>query len=476
MDINSKGRILIVEDNENMRETLRIFFSKLGYDVRVADGGDKTFEILADKPSWHLVITDLVMPEMDGITVLKEAKKIDETIQVIVITAFGRTEDAVRAMKLGAYHYLQKPFNMDELEQTALNAIEKCLLLRENISFRKTLTVKYGFESIVAKSQKMMEVIDTCRRVKDLPSSILITGESGTGKELIARALHYSSHRSAMPFGVVDCGAIPENLMESELFGHVRGSFTGAISSHEGILRASDGGTVFFDEIGELPLGLQVKILRVLQERVVKPVGGTQEYPVDLRVIAATSRDIEEEVKKDNFRRELYYRLNVIRIIIPPLRERKEDIAPLLEHFLKRFNTAFGKNILRFSESAISRLESYPFPGNVRELSNLVERMVALEVGEEISTETVEKSFTMGKVFEGAEKISEENLSRVEEVGIDTFLGFTEEKILRKFLDLYGWDRKKVAEKLGITERSLRYRLSKYGLISPSDGDKENPV
>jgi two-component system response regulator PilR (NtrC family) len=460
-----EGKVLVVEDHQSMRETLEIFFRRSGYQVESCAGGKEAKERLVAKPSWDLVITDLVMPEVDGIEVLEEVKKIDGTIQVVVITAYARTEDAVRAMKLGAYDYVQKPFSMEELGQTAQNAMEKCRLLRENISLRKTVTGRYGFGTIIGGSPALQEVITTCRKVKDLPSNVLITGESGTGKELIARALHYNGPRAAGPFVVVDCGAIPENLMESELFGHVKGSFTGAVSSHEGLLRAADGGTVFFDEIGELPPALQIKLLRVLQERLVKPVGGVEEHPVDVKVISATSRNIEAEVEREAFRKELYYRLNVIRVDMPPLRKRTEDIPLLADHFAKRFSVEFGKSIGGFTDEAMARLASYPFPGNVRELSNLVERMVALETGEKITLETITRGLEMGKMFAEEEGGAGDLVPQVEAMGIETFLGITEERVLRKFLQAYKGDRKTIAARLGVTERSLRYRLSKYGLI-----------
>jgi two-component system response regulator PilR (NtrC family) len=470
--MNGKGRILIVEDHRSMRETLEIFFQRQGWHVTTCSGGVEAFDrLLADAP-FEIVITDLVMPEVDGIEVLKEVKKRDSTTQVVVITAFAKTEDAVRAMRLGAYDYIQKPFSMEELLQTAENAVEKCRLLRENIRLRKTVSGKYQFANIIGESEPLRQVIETCNKVRDLPSNVLITGESGTGKELIARALHFSGPRAARPFVTIDCGAIPENLMESELFGHVKGSFTGATSSHEGLLRAADGGTIFFDEVGELPSGLQIKLLRVLQERLVKPVGGVEELPVDVRVIAATSRNIETEVEEGKFRKELYFRINVIRINMPPLRRRKEDIPLLAEYFMKRFNSEFGKSISGFTPEAVDFMTSCPFPGNVRELSNVIERTVALEAGERITLETLREGLEMGKMLKADDEKQMGDVARdVERYGIDAYLGLCEERVLRRFLQLYGGDRSMIARKLGITVRSLRYRLGKYGLVSQSDDD-----
>ncbi len=455
-----------------MRETLEIFFQRQGWDVTSCTGGVEAFDRLVAGSPFEIVMTDLVMPEVDGIEVLKEVKKRDSTTQVVVITAYAKTEDAVRAMKLGAYDYIQKPFSMEELLQTAENAVEKCRLLRENIRLRKTVSGKYQFTNIIGESEPLRQVIETCNKVKDLPSNILITGESGTGKELIARALHFSGPRADRPFVTIDCGAIPENLMESELFGHVKGSFTGATASHEGLLRAADGGTIFFDEVGELPSGLQIKLLRVLQERLVKPVGGVEELPVDVKVIAATSRNIEAEVEQGKFRKELYFRINVIRINMPPLRRRTEDIPLLAEYFMKRFNSEFGKSISGFTEKAVAHMISYPFPGNVRELSNVIERSVALEAGEKITMETLREGLEMGKMLKAEdEKQLSDIVKDVERYGIDAYLGMCEEKVLRKYLQIHGGDRGKIARTLGITVRSLRYRLGKYGLVSQGDDE-----
>lgn len=465
---------MIVEDHRSMRETLEIFFKRKGWSIDSCSGGVEAKGRLSAEPPYEIVMTDLVMPEVDGIEVLKEVKKKDGTSQVVVITAYARTEDAVRAMKLGAYDYIQKPFSMDEILQTAENAVEKCRLLRENISLRKTVSGKYQIGNIIGASEALQQVIETCRKVRELPSNVLITGESGTGKELIARALHYSGPRAAKPFVVVDCGAIPENLMESELFGHVKGSFTGATSSHEGLFRAADGGSIFFDEVGELPAALQIKLLRVLQERLVKPVGGAQEYPVNIRVIAATSRNTEAEVEKGEFRKELYYRLNVIRINMPPLRKRREDIPLLAQYFVRKFNLEFGKSITGFTDEAMSYLTSCLFPGNIRELSNVIERIVALEAGDRISLDTINESLEMGKMLEAEEKKIEDIIKEVEKYGIDAFIGMMEEKVLRKFMQSYRGDRSRIAGKLGITVRSLRYRLSKYGLVSQFDEDSED--
>jgi two-component system response regulator PilR (NtrC family) len=467
--METAGSILIVEDHKSMRETLEIFFHRNGWVVEACSGGLEAKRRLQAEPPYEIIVTDLVMPEVDGIEVLREVKKLDATMQVVVITAYARTEDAVKAMKLGAYDYIQKPFSMEELLQTAENAVEKCRLLRENISLRQTVSGKYQFSTIVGRSEAIRHVLETCMKVKDLPSSVLITGESGTGKELVARALHYSGPRAARPFVVVDCGAIPETLMESELFGHEKGSFTGATASREGLLRAADGGTVFFDEVGELPAGLQVKLLRVLQERLVKPVGGIGERPVNIKVISATSRAIEHEVEQGTFRKELYYRLNVLRIDMPPLRRRIEDIPLLAEHFVRRFDAEFGKTIAGFTDEAMAFLVRSPFPGNVRELSNIVERAVALETGERITLATLKEGLEMGRMMGDESKKLGDAVRDVEKYGLDAYMGMTEEKVLRKFMETHAGDRAQIARALGITVRSLRYRLSKYGLVSQDD-------
>lgn len=467
--MEDKPRVVVVDDHQSMRDTLEIFFSREGWDVKTFSDGGQAIEFLKGNISEggecvELVITDLVMEGVDGIEVLKKARQIDSTCQVVVITAYARTDDAVKAMKLGAYDYIQKPFSMDEMLQTAKNAVEKCRLLRENISLRRAVKDRYKFSNIIGKSRAIRQVVEMCMKVKDIPSSVMITGESGTGKELVARVLHFNSLRASRPFVVVDCGAIPEQLIESELFGYVKGAFTGAASSYEGLIRAANGGTVFFDEVGEIPLPLQVKLLRVLQERVVKAIGDVEEHPVDIRVISATSRDIESEVRGGKFREDLYYRLNVMRINVPPLRERKEDIPLLVNHFIGGFSVRFGKYIRGLRPEAEEILIRYDFPGNVRELSNIIERAVALETTEEISAETINESFSMGKRFDYEFPGMEKMVAEVERYGLENFLGMMEEKILRKFVQLHGGDRKKVVKKLGITDRSFRYRLSKFGI------------
>jgi two-component system response regulator PilR (NtrC family) len=466
------GRILVVDDEQSMREFLAICLRREGHELQLATSGTEALAKLRDDP-FDVVVTDLRMPgELDGLAILRAVKggavrraerpgatpaPIDP--EIILVTAFATADTAIAAMKLGAYDYLTKPFQVDDINAVIGRALEKRALVEQNLALRDQVAGRARLASLVGKSRAMQKVFETIGKIHSTRTSVLVTGESGTGKELVARALHSEGARASEPFVAVNCGAIPEELMESELFGHKKGSFTGAISDKTGLFQQADRGTLFLDEIGELSLGLQVKLLRALQERKVKPVGATEEQDIDARVIAATNRDLEAEVARGAFRADLYYRLNVIEVHIPPLRQRREDIPVLAEHFLRRFTTEHGRTV-RLTPEALRKLESYDFPGNVRELENMIERAVALSSGPLI----------------GADELPELRAPRApspdvapsafppDGVDLERLVSDFERMWVLRALEQAGGIRKRAAALLGISFRSLRYRLDKLGI------------
>src|SRR5262247_4550698 len=387
----SKARVLIVDDEKSMRDLLSITLEKEGYDVETAAGGESAIEML-HRETVDAVITDLRMPKVDGLQVLRAAKESSPDIAVIVITAVASTETAVEAMKLGAYDYITKPFKLDEVNLIVRNALERKRLRDENLYLRRQLETQHRFENIIGKSARIAEVFDTIRKIADSPSTAMITGESGTGKELVARAIHFNSYRRDKPFMSVNCGAIPEGLMESELFGHVKGAFTGAVATTTGLFAAADGGTLFLDEVTEVPVSVQVKLLRAIQEREIRRVGDTRDVHVDVRLIAASNRDLERAVSEGVLREDLFYRLNVIPIQLPPLRERREDIPLLVTHFIAKISRALGKDARGVTPEAMIVLERYHWPGNIRELENVLERAIVLGGGDTVSVESLPES------------------------------------------------------------------------------------
>ncbi|MGE5446503.1 MAG: sigma-54-dependent transcriptional regulator [Ignavibacteriales bacterium] len=461
-----KSRILIVDDEPGMREFLEIMLEKEGYTVETTADGRKAVEKIESKP-FDLAIVDIQMPVMNGIEVLKRIneKKTDTT--AIMITAFASHETAIEAMKLGAYDYITKPFKIDEIKLVIRKALEKRRLERENSRLRKELETKYGLGNIIGRSSAILKVFDLIKRVAELKVNILVTGESGTGKELVARAIHYTGIRQQGPFVPVNCGAIPETLMESELFGYRRGAFTGATKDKKGLFEEADGGTIFLDEIADLPIHLQVKLLRVLEDKTVRPLGSTEPVPIDVRVIAATNKNLEEEVTRGRFREDLFYRLNVIKIVLPPLRERKEDVSPLALHFIDKYSREMEKDIRGISPKALEVLESYHYPGNVRELENIIARCVALETSNVIRRETLPQP-----VGEVNSIDIESGLSST--ASLDSLLNDIEKKMIEKSLRSTDGNKTEAAKLLGITLRSLRYRLAKHGLSDePLDGIAE---
>ena len=457
------AEILIVDDEEGMRDFLTICLMKAGHRAEAVASGELALERMAGK-QFDLVITDLTMPGIDGMEVLRRAAALPDPPLVIMITAFATTDTAVEAMKLGAYDYLMKPFKVDEIQVVVRRALERVDLTSENQRLRDELRGVQSLDGMVGRSAGMLKVFELVRRVAPTRANVLIRGESGTGKELVARALHAVSERPDGPFVAINCGAIPENLMESELFGHVRGAFTGAANARDGVFVAAAGGTLFLDEIGELSLAMQVKLLRALQDKRIRPVGGTQEVEVDTRVVAATNRDLEAAIEAGEFRNDLYFRLDVVQIVLPPLRHRTEDIPVLVERFFERFDREMGRELTGISPGAMQWFLNHDYPGNVRELENLVERAVALETGTQLSAEnlpTRRRSRVPGTT---------EREPELGEAGIDLdqAVADLERRLITKALERTGGVRKEAAKLLGVSFRSLRYRLDKLGITVPS--------
>ncbi|NUN13259.1 MAG: sigma-54-dependent Fis family transcriptional regulator [Myxococcales bacterium] len=459
-------RILIVDDETSMREFLEIFLRQEGYVVETASNGEEAIA-LAKNQEFDLVLTDLKMPKVTGIEVLERVKSLWANTQVIVMTAYSTAETAIEAMKKGAYDYISKPFKVDEIKVIIEKALEKRHLSLRVVQLQGALEEKYAFENIVGRSQRIQQVFELIRRVAKTKTSVLIVGESGTGKELVANALHYNSLRKDMPFVVINCGAIPENLMESELFGHMRGAFTGAIAAKKGLFEVANGGTIFLDEIGDLPLVLQVKLLRVLQERKIKPVGSTAEVDVDVRVIAATNKRLEEEIQRGTFREDLYYRLNVIQVRLPSLRERMEDVPLIAHHFCQKYAKELGKEITQIEPRAMDALMRYPFMGNVRELENIMERAVTFETTTMLTIDSLPRYVID---VEGIVQQTVDDLKILPPNGcdLDQILADLERALLYQALERTNGNKTDAAKLLRISFRSIRYKLDKYNI---SDAD-----
>jgi two-component system response regulator PilR (NtrC family) len=464
----SKGRLLVVDDEPGLRDMLAILFRREGFDVTATPGFAAASEAIASAPSpFGVVLTDLLMPDGSGLDLLSHVKQRSAQTEVILMTAHSSLETAIDAMKRGAYDFVTKPFATSEIRALVWKALEKRSLVAENERLRAQVARERP-QQLLGHSPAMRRILDLVFRIAKSRSTVLVTGESGTGKERIARAIHDASDRANKPFLVVNCGAIPEALMESELFGHDKGAFTGATSRHLGIFREAEGGTVLLDEVGELPTSLQVKLLRVLQERKVRGVGASVETAVDVRVLAATNRNVEDEVKAGKFRQDLYYRLNVIRIEVPSLRERREDVAELAEHFLLRCAAEQGKEIRALTPDALRALDTYAFPGNVRELENVLERAVTLASSPLIGLGDLPREIV------GAPAQAMPSLVALPEEGcnLDSVLGEVERRLILQALDRCGGVRTSAAKLLGVTLRSLRYRLQKHML---DEGEREEP-
>ena len=444
-------KILVVDDDSLMKEFLSETLTRSDFSVETASTGDEALEKIKEK-EFDVILSDIRMPQMGGMELLKAAKEFCPAAKVMLMTAYGTIENAVEAMKLGAFDYITKPFSADDIEVKVNRALEYKRLERENRLLRQEIEKKYGFENIVGKSPQMKKVLDLVEGVADSKSYVLITGETGTGKELVAKAIHYSSPRKDRPFVKVNCAALPEGLMESELFGHEKGAFTGAIRKSHGRFELADGGTLLLDEISEIPSSLQAKLLRVLQEGEFERVGSGLPIKVDVRIISTTNRNLTELINRGKFREDLYYRLNVIPINIAPLRERREDIIPLMEFFLQKYSQENNKIIKGISTEVFKSFMEYPWPGNVRELENFIEGAVVMAKGEVLSIEDFPP-----------ELFSIIGISP-KELHIGSTINEVEQTLILKTLKACNGNRTKAAEILGISVRTLRNKLSYYGM------------
>src|SRR5215471_3584557 len=460
--------ILICDDERSICEMLDISLRREGYKVETVNSGEAGKKKL-DSALFDIVITDIKMPNIDGIEVLRHAHKVSPESAVILITAVDDYEAAVEAVKAGgAADYIRKsPGMVEEIKLAIRRVLEKVTLSRQNFAFKRDAATRNSLDNIIGVSSAMEKLKQTIRTVASTQSTVLIYGESGTGKELVARAVHTCSPRAAEPFVSINCGAFPETLLESELFGYVKGAFTGANQNKRGLFEVADGGTIFLDEIGEMNLTMQVKLLRVLQERCVRPVGGTNEISIDVRVIAATNRDLERQVAENTFREDLYYRLHVIPITVPPLRERREDVPLLVNHFVKKYAPAAGKNISRVKPDSLSALANYEWPGNVRQLENAIERAVALETAEELH---VELPVERARVRAAAAGVGGDSISVAagavlpEGMDMENYVAEIERSLLKSALEQSHGVQTRAAEALKVSYRSFRHLMKKYDL------------
>jgi two-component system response regulator PilR (NtrC family) len=475
---SGKVRILIVDDEPSMREMLRIVLRRDGYDVQLADSGRDAIEQLRQS-NFDLLLSDIKMPDISGVDVLRAAKEINRDLVAFMMTAYASTSTAVDAMRLGAVDYFTKPFSVDELRLKIRQHLESHRLKQENVLLKKALNTRYEFSNIIGRSEPMLDVFRMVETIAKTTSTVLITGESGTGKDLVARAVHYNSLRRERPFVALNCGGVPETLLESELFGHMRGAFTGADTNKKGLIEVAEGGTVFLDEIGEMTTTMQVKLLRVLQDRRFRRLGGTEEVQADIRVIAATNQDLEKLVASGRFREDLFYRINVIRMHLPPLRERSEDIPLLAEHFLSKYAEQMKKPVRSVAQESLLLLQGYGWPGNVRELENVIERAVALEQTPVVLPDSLPPQIqTPG----AAAKADVDALSRIPDpasrfpdpalmlpdLGEGFDLEARGEDFYRHYIALAleraGGVQVKAAEMLGMSFRSFRYYAKKFNI------------
>jgi two-component system response regulator AtoC len=449
-------RVLVVDDEENLRLVLRTLLRKQGYEVEVADGGERALE-LVDGFGPDFILTDVRMPKMGGLDLLATLKAKQNPATVIVMSAYGNVDMALEAIKAGAYDYVSKPFKPEEIVLTLRKAEERETLRRENRALREQIRADSQFENILSKSPQMVEIFRTISKIADFKTTVLIHGESGVGKELVARAIHARSSRKAGPFVPINCGAIPENLLESELFGHKKGAFTDAHSDRRGLFEEASGGTLFLDEIGELPLNLQVKLLRVLQEESIRRLGESKDVKVDVRIIAATHRDLAAEAKAGRFREDLFYRINVLPISLPPLRARREDINLLIDHFLARNNARLGTNIKGLTSEARELLLEYAWPGNVRELENTIERAMVLAEGEILEADDLPE-----RIRDALDPVQVQLASG--ELSIKKTTAAIEEILIRRALQKTRGNRTRAAELLEISHRALLYKIKDYNI------------
>jgi two-component system response regulator AtoC len=467
------AKILIVDDEAKMRRVLQLFLEEHSYVVAQAENGEVALEKIS---SYHpdLVICDIRMPRLNGIELLRHAKKISEDLPIIIMTAYGEVKTAVEAMKLGAENYVTKPLDMEELRILVGRAIEKRSLIKENIQLREELDSKYQGANFIGGSEKMQEVFHLIEQVAQTSTTVLVMGESGTGKELAARAIHFKSPRRNKPFVVVNCAALSEHLLESELFGHVKGAFTGAHNNRQGRFELADGGTLFLDELALMSIPLQGKLLRVLQEKAFEPVGGTQTIKVDVRIIGATNKDLAGMLDKKAFREDLYYRLNVVEVCMPSLKERKGDIPLLIEHCIARLNRELGKDVKAFSDDVLELFSKYDWPGNVRELENVIERAMVLGKSDVLGIDNVPTQITRLRGQETPEESIFKNL-KLPDDGLQLIEAVEEieKTLIREALERTGGNKTKAAELLGVTRKIMRYKSEKYRLDSINDSSND---
>ena len=457
-------RLLIVDDESSIRDMLAIYFHKRGFEVITASSfAEGTAGAARSNPD--LILSDIKMPDGNGLDLLRKVKADNPKTPVIMITAHTSTQDAIEAMKAGAVDYIAKPFNIEELGMIVDRALGERQLLDENVYLKQELAARYTFANIIGKGSRMQEIFRTVERIGKVSSTVLLTGESGTGKELIARAIHYTSIRKEKKFVSINCGALPENLLESELFGHERGAFTGAVKDKRGLFTEADNGTLFLDEISETTPTMQVKLLRAIQEKVIRKVGGNEETSVDVRIIAATNKDLTELVTEGKFREDLFYRINVIPIVLPSLRSRVEDIAPLTQHFIIKICKEQKIPEKKISTEAMRLLEAYPWPGNVRELENTIERTVALEPGPVITASSLPESIALGV----RTRVPDFESLPAEGINLEAYLEAVGKRLMREALDRSEGVQTKAAELLQMSFRSFRYYAKKYNLIRKED-------
>ncbi len=459
--------ILIIDDEKSLLDLLSVVFKKEGYAVKSALSAAAGFEILA-KEEVDLVVTDIKMPGADGMDVLRYARENLPDLPVVLITAYGSIAQAVEALKAGALDYVVKPFDVEELKILVARGLEKLRLKQENILLKRDLKDRYAFEKMVGKSRTMQEVYSLIEKVATTDSTVLITGESGTGKEMAARAVHSLSPRRDNPFVSINCAALPENLLESELFGHAKGSFTGAVSEKKGMFEAATRGTLFLDEVGEMSPWTQVKLLRAIQERLVRRVGGNDEIPIDVRIIAATNQDLKKRIEEGKFREELFYRLNVISFEMPPLRKRTEDIQLLIAHFLEKYCTKLGKPLKRMTPDVFGLLEAYHWPGNIRELENVVERVVAIEDRETITAACLPLEIVSPQRKEETQFLFRPGFN------LSVYIDNLTKKYVNQALLATGGNLRQTAPLLGISYRTLRYLIDKFELKNVRKEERAN--
>lgn len=461
-------KLLVIDDEKSIVDLLSVVFTKEGYSVETSLSSTQALNLI-DQKDFDIILSDIKLPQKSGMEILKYVRKKKPGTAVIMITAYGTIKQAVEALKEGAVDYVVKPFDVEELKIIVAQASEQRRLREENILLKRELREKYGFQNMIGKSKQMREIFSLIEKIAGTDSTVLISGESGTGKEIVARAIAFYSRRKNKPFVSINCGALPEGLLESELFGHVKGSFTGAIANKKGMFEIAEKGTLFLDEVGEMSPLTQVKLLRTLQDRNLRKVGGTEEVPVDVRIIAATNKDLIQRIEENKFREDLFYRLNVLSLELPPLRVRKGDIPLLVSHFLQKYCDKMDRKMKRISPEVINIFESYPWPGNVRELENVIERIIAIEERETITEQCLPKELLSPR------KTSDSDFQIKEDFNLNAKLDEISRKYIQHALIRVRGNLKETASILGVNYRSLRYLIDKLDLKDFKSGNNYKP-